>query len=122
VGEVKQEGVNLASELLPTNSVLTLKTNLFDSHVYFCDFKLKTLITSLKRTSIQSFKKDFLVYLVEHQHSNKLKNILKINKKFNIHINLFIEKNFFTYRINNIADYLFVSNLILAKQNLSPVL
>ncbi|EGR27136.1 nucleotidyl transferase family protein, putative [Ichthyophthirius multifiliis] len=126
--EIKENGLKIKKTILANNPTNKIKTNLFDAHIYICKREALTLLCKLDKQidTINSFKSDFIPFLVKNQYNQILLQMLNLKKKKmsqeNEHLNEeiyqqniiennkinivgYINKNLYARRCNNLKDY-----------------
>lgn len=83
--EIKESGLKVKKSILASNPEASIRTNLFDSHIYICKRGVLSLLCGLEKKvsdEIASWKDDFIPFLVRNQQNvNLLEAWGKTNKK-----------------------------------------
>ncbi|CAD8204723.1 unnamed protein product [Paramecium octaurelia] len=116
---INQEDDDQASLSVTRNVLLScesvqIMTNLFDTHIYVCQYEVLELFLNLnkQKLEIQNWKEEFLPYIVKHQRNVNLLNLIakkeqslfQERKQQQFSIKVFITQDY-ARRLNNIKDY-----------------
>ncbi|KAL4450465.1 hypothetical protein ABPG74_019363 [Tetrahymena malaccensis] len=130
--EIKENGLKIKKSILASNPEASIKTNLFDSHIYICKQQILQVLCKLEKKvsdTISSWKEDLFPFLVRNQQNQNLLELLNEIKKSeheeeeqqygllnqdesneekisNIPIIAFITNKNYIKRANNIKDYI----------------
>ncbi|CAK79161.1 unnamed protein product (macronuclear) [Paramecium tetraurelia] len=109
-----QVNLQVSRNVLLSCQSVQIMTNLFDTHVYVCQYEVLELFQKLSKQEleIQNWRLEFLPYIIKHQKNVNLLNLMSKKEQglFNerkqqqFSIKVFITQDY-ARRLNNIKDY-----------------
>ncbi|CAD8201087.1 unnamed protein product [Paramecium pentaurelia] len=109
-----QDNLSVSRNVLLSCESIQIMTNLFDTHIYVCQYEVLELYQKLIKQviDIQNWKEEFLPYIIKHQKNLNLLNLITKKEQGLFHerkqqqfsIKVFITQDY-ARRLNNIKDY-----------------
>ncbi|CAD8070872.1 unnamed protein product [Paramecium sonneborni] len=109
-----QVNLKVSKNVLLSCESVQVMTNLFDTHIYVCQYDVLELLKQLskQKLEIENWKEEFLPFIIKHQKNVNLLNLISKKEQGLFHerkqqqfsIKVFITQEY-ARRVNNIKDY-----------------